>query len=357
MIFRCVPRTSWPGGGPAVPGEGTRQEIVVDLHCHRESAPAMEMMQAAAQSVGRAPLGFGSQVTRDVNRQQRLDIAPKMQSIEERLADMDRAGVDVQVVSLSPYQLYYWAEPELGREVARVANDDLAVAISAYSDRILGMGTVPLQDTKLAVEELERCVLELGFRAVELATNVEGEELSDVRLEPFWTRVEELGVVVFLHSAGFTHPDRFEEHYFINIIGHPLETTLAAAHLIFDGVMERHPALKMVLPHGGGYLPAYAARMDHAYHARRDVREGLPRPPGEYLKRFYFDTVVFEADQLAFLIEKYGADHIVLGSDYPYDMGDPDPVGVIARVEGLSGSEAAAIRGGNARRLLGLDAP
>lgn len=357
MIFRCVPRTSWPGGGPAVPGEGTRQEIVVDFHCHRESAPAMEMMQAAAQSVGRAPLGFGSQVTRDVNRQQRLDIAPKMQSIEERLADMDRAGVDVQVVSLSPYQLYYWAEPELGREVARVANDDLAVAISAYSDRILGMGTVPLQDTKLAVEELERCVHELGFRAVELATNVEGEELSDVRLEPFWTRVEELGVVVFLHSAGFTHPDRFEEHYFINIIGHPLETTLAAAHLIFDGVMERHPALKMVLPHGGGYLPAYAARMDHAYHARRDVREGLPRPPGEYLKRFYFDTVVFEADQLAFLIEKYGADHIVLGSDYPYDMGDPDPVGVIARVEGLSGSEAAAIRGGNARRLLGLDAP
>lgn len=329
----------------------------VDFHCHRESAPAMEMMQAAAERLGRVPLGFGSELTKEVNRQQRLDISPKMQSVEERLADMDRAGVDIQVVSLSPYQLYYWAEPELGREVARVANDDLAVAISAHSDRILGMGTVPLQDTELAVEELERCVVELGFRAVELATNVEGEELSTLRLAPFWARVEQLDVVVFLHSAGFTHPDRFKEHYFINIIGHPLETTLAAAHLIFDGVMERHPALKIVLPHGGGYLPAYAARMDHAYHARPDVREGLPLPPGEYLKRFYFDTVVFEADQLGFLIDKYGADHVVLGSDYPYDMGDSDPVGVISRVEGLSRSEAAAIRGGNAHRLLGMDAP
>lgn len=315
----------------------------------------MDLMKAEVERLGRVPLGFGSELTKEVNRQQRIDIAPKMQSVEERLADMDRMGVDVQVISLSPYQLYYWAEADLGRDVARLANDDLAEAVADHPDRLMGMATVPLQDTSLAVEELDRCVTDLGFRAVELATNVEGEELSADRLGPFWARAEELGIVVFLHSAGFTHPARFTEHYFINIVGHPLETTLAASHLIFGGVMERHPELKIVLPHGGGYLPAYAARMDHAYHARADVRQGLATAPGEYLRRFYFDTVVFEPDQLGFLIDKYGADHVVLGSDYPYDMGESDPNGLISRVPGLADDDAAAIRGGNALRLLGLE--
>jgi len=166
--------------------------------------------------------------------------------------------------------------------------------------------------------------------------------------------VEELGAVVFVHSTGFSHRARFTEHYFVNIIGHPVEGTLAAAHLIFDGVMDRYPGLKIVMAHGGGYLPAYAGRMDHAYHARRDVREGLPRPPGSYLRQFYFDTMVFEPDQLAFLIEKYGADHMLLGTDYPYDMGEVDPVGLIGRVVGLGEQEVAAITGGNAARLFGL---
>lgn len=315
----------------------------------------MEMMDAEARRLDRVPLGFGSELTKEVNRQQRLDIAPKMTSVDERLADMDAMGVDTQVVSISPYQMYYWAEPELGREVSRLSNDDLAKTVGGHPDRLMGMATVPLQDTGLAVEELGRCVTELGFRGVELATNVNGEELSADRLEPFWSRIEDLEVVVFLHSAGFTHPARFTDHYFINIIGHPLETTLATSHLIFDGVMDRHPGLKIVLAHGGGYLPAYSARMDHAYHARHDVRAGLPRPPSEYLARFYFDTVVFEPDQLGFLIDKYGADHVVVGTDYPYDMGELDPNGLLGRVEGLDEDAAAAIRGGNAWRLLGWD--
>lgn len=327
---------------------------VVDFHAHRECAPAMEMMQAEAKRAGRQPLGYGSQLTQEVNRQQRVEIAPKMASLDERLADMDRQGVDIQVVSLSPYQLYYWTEPELGRAVARVCNDDLAEACALHPDRLMGMATVPLQDTGLAVEELERASVQLGFRAVELATNVEGEELSSARLAPFWHRAEELGTVVFLHSAGFTHPQRFQDHYLINIIGHPLESTLAVSHLIFDGVMERHPFLKVVLSHGGGYLPAYGARMDHAYHARPDVREGLSRPPGEYLRRFYLDTVVFDPEQLRYLIERYGADHVVLGSDYPYDMGDDDPVRIVDAV-GLDPQDSASICGGNALRLLGLE--
>src|SRR5690606_18422627 len=176
------------------------------------------------------------------------------------------------------------------------------------------------------------------------------------RLAPFWEAVEDLGAVVFIHPTGFTHPDRFTDHYFFNTIGHPLESTICVGRLIFDGVMERHPELKIVVAHGGGFLPAYAGRFDHAYHAREDVRSPIPRPPSEYLSRFYFDTMVFEPDQLGFLISKYGADHILLGTDYPYDMGETDPLGLIGKVEGLTPEEVDLIAGGNAARLLGVSA-
>ena len=142
----------------------------------------------------------------------------------------------------------------------------------------------------------------------------------------------------------------------MNLIGHPIEASIAVSYLIFDGVMEPHPGFKIVVSHGGGYLPSYAGRMDHDYHARADVREGLPHPPTHYLKRFYFDTVVFEPDQLEFLIKKYGADHIVLGTDYPYDTGEEDPVGLLLKVDGLSADEFAVVRGRNAAKLLNLQA-
>ncbi|HUO45557.1 MAG TPA: amidohydrolase family protein [Acidimicrobiia bacterium] len=327
---------------------------VIDLHAHRECAPAMEMMKSEAERAGRLPLAGGSELTREVNRRQRRDLQPKMASIDVRLADMDRMGVDMQVVSISPYQIYTWAAPDLAEEVSRLSNDDLADAIAPHSDRFIGLGTVPVQDCGRAVAELERCLDQLAFKGVELTTNIEGEDLSSPRLEPFWVRAEELGAVLFLHSAGFTHPERLADHYFINILGHPIEGTLAAAHLIFGGVLERHPDLKVVMAHGGGYLAAYPGRIDHAYRARADVQDGLPRPPGDYLRRFYLDTVVFEPDQLGFLINRYGADHIVLGTDYPYDMGEPDPLALLAKVPGLGEGEVAAIRGGNAAALLDL---
>ncbi|HIA81689.1 MAG TPA: amidohydrolase, partial [Rhodospirillales bacterium] len=172
--------------------------------------------------------------------------------------------------------------------------------------------------------------------------------------EPFWAKVEELDVLVFIHTAGFTHPDRLGEHYFLNLVGHPIEASIAISYLIFDGVMERHPGLKICVSHGGGYLPSYAGRMDHAYHAREDVREGLPNPPTHYLKQFYFDSIVFDPDQLEFLINKYGADHILLGTDYPYDMGETDPIGLLQKVRNLSEEELTKVRGGNAIELLNL---
>jgi aminocarboxymuconate-semialdehyde decarboxylase len=278
-----------------------------------------------------------------------------MESAEVRIADMDAMGVDVQALSVSPYHLFYWVTGETGTAAFRAVNDDLADLVQTHPDRFVGLGAIPLQDPDAALAELKRCNTELGFPGIEIATHIEGVEISNPRFETFWDLVEELGIVVFIHPTSFTDPQRFTDHFFLNMIGHPLEETICAGRLIFDGVMERHPGLKIVFAHGGGYLPAYAGRFDHAYHAREDVKSSLPRAPSEYLARFHFDTMVFEPDQLDFLINKYGSDHILLGTDYPYDMGEVDPLGLIGKVDGLSEDDVDRIVGGNAARLLGID--
>jgi aminocarboxymuconate-semialdehyde decarboxylase len=353
VFVSCAMRAPVPEGGRSG-GSGPRPGPVIDLHCHWESKQVMDRMHAEADRLGKVSLTVGSELTRQVNRRQMAEIRPQMESVDVRLADMDRMGVDIQAVAHFPPQMYYWADPEVAADVFPTMNDDLAELVATHPDRLMGMGNLPLQDTELAIAELARCMDDLGFRGIQISTRVENEELSAPRLEPLWDEVERRGTVVVIHSSGHDNQRRLDHHYLINVVGHPIEGAMAASHLIFSGVMERHPDLKIVLVHGGGYLPPYAARMDHAYHAREDVREGLPLPPTEYLKRFYLDTMVFAEDQLGFLIDKYGADHIVLGTDYPYDMGETDPVGLITRTVGADATTIAAIAGGNAARLLGL---
>jgi aminocarboxymuconate-semialdehyde decarboxylase len=178
--------------------------------------------------------------------------------------------------------------------------------------------------------------------------------LSDPAFAPFWKKAEELGVLVMLHPNGFTEASRLSRFYFNNVIGNPLETTIALHYLIFDGVLERHPKLKILAVHGGGYLGAYSGRIDHAWGARSDSHGDLPQPPTSYLKRIYVDTVVFTPNQLAELVRVFGADHVLLGTDYPYDMAEYDPLGHIAAVEGFDAATVAALAGGNTKRLLGL---
>jgi aminocarboxymuconate-semialdehyde decarboxylase len=164
--------------------------------------------------------------------------------------------------------------------------------------------------------------------------------------------VQELDVVIFMHPIGFTQGDRLVDHYFNNVIGNPMETTIAASHLIFDGVLQRNPRLKVVLPHAGGYLAHYWARMDHAHRARSDCRTLIKKPPSSYLKRMYFDTLAFDPAMLRQMVDQYGANHVLLGTDYPYDMGVDDPLGLIGCVPRLNRDERAQIEGGNAARLL-----
>ena len=284
------------------------------------------------------------------------DRAEKLTSIETRLADMDRMGIDIQAVSPAPNQCYYWTEPELGVELSRMVNDRLAEIVATWPERFVALGTVPLQHVDLAVAELER-ITKLGLRGVEINPNVNGLDLTDPRLglEPFFARAEALGAVVFLHPIGFTEGTRLVDHYFNNVIGNPMETTIAASHLIFDGVMQRHPKLKIVLPHAGGYLAHYWARMDHAWRARPDCRTKINRPPSSSLGKFYFDTITFDPGMLRHMIDRYGPGHVLLGTDYPYDMGVDDPVGFIGRVTGLPRADRERIEGGNAARLLKIE--
>ena len=252
------------------------------------------MMAAEEEKAGRVRMAYGSELTRKVNTAQLAHLRPKMEFLETRLGDMDAMGVDVQAIAVSVYQYYYWADPEVGARVSRLTNEELVESTSKFPGRFSPLGTVPLQDTEAAIAELRYLVSELGMAGIEIGTHVDStEEISSPRLDPFWAEVEKLGILVVVHTNGHTHKERLQDHNFVNIIGHAFEATLATSHLIFNGVMERYPDLKIVVVHGGGYLPAYAGRIDHAWRAREDVREGVPQPPTEYLKRFFFDTMVF----------------------------------------------------------------
>jgi aminocarboxymuconate-semialdehyde decarboxylase len=242
----------------------------------------------------------------------------------------------------------------MGAELARAVNEGIAKLVAQYPDRLVGMGTVPLQDATLAVRELEYAVQKLGLKGIEIGTNVAGKELTDpsLKLEKFFKRVAELGVTLFMHPNGYTQAERLTDHYFNNVIGNPLDTTVAVSHLIFDGVLARNPKLRIILAHGGAYLSHYWARMDHAWGARPDCRRVIKKKPSTYLeKNFFFDTITFDPTMLKNLIDRYGADRVVLGTDYPYDMAEVDPLGLVAAVKKLSKTDRDLITGGNAAKL------
>jgi aminocarboxymuconate-semialdehyde decarboxylase len=331
-----------------------QRSLRIDIHCHflnRDAAAKVAHLNPAQYE---PQIKFANALTREVNVKQMQDRGPKLSSIELRLKDMDRMGIDIQAVSPAPQQTYYWTEPGLGIEVSRMINDRLAEIVAQWPDRFVGLGTVPLQNVELAVIELERCVKQLGLRGVEINPNVAGKDLTDssLNLDKFFAKARELDIVIFMHPVGFTQAERLMDHYFNNVIGNPLDTTIGTSRLIFDGVMERHPGLKVVLPHAGGFLAHYWARMDHAWRVRPDCRTVIKKAPSSYLKKFYFDTIAFDPEMLRNLIDKFGAAQVLLGTDYPFDMGEDDPVGLINSVPRLKPDEKQMIMGRTAARLL-----
>jgi aminocarboxymuconate-semialdehyde decarboxylase len=351
--------SQWNKYGPtaarahARPGRETRpQSVTIDVHSHVGVPTAADFVRPHLPP-GSMPLAvFADAATKALNEKQEADIAARG-GLDRRLADLDAMGLDVQIIKPPPPQCYYAVPLEIAVEAARIVNDGVAELVGRRPDRFKGFGTVPMPDGNEAAKELERCVAELGFKGVQILTNVNGKELSDPEFAPFWKKAEELGVLVVIHPNGFTEASRLSRFYFNNVIGNPLETTIALHYLIFDGVLERHPNLKILAVHGGGYLAGYSGRIDHAWGARSDSKGDLPHPPTTYLKRVYFDTVVFTPHQLRELVRLYGAEHILMGTDYPFDMADYDPIGHVCGA-GLDATTVAAVCGGNAKRLLAL---
>lgn len=327
------------------------KHLVVDIHCHLGIPAADAIVQAKYPGPPPGINDFTSARTSQVNREMFGAMGRTLNTVDTRLQDMDRLGIDVQALSPSPGQYFYYVDPETGRDAARAVNDGMAAAVADNPDRFIGMGTVPLQNVEMAVEEMKRCVKELDLRGIEISSNVNGVDFHDERFRPFWAAAEELDILIFLHPLGFTHAQRMSEYYFNNLIGNPLESTLAIGHLIFGGVLDRHPGLKICVAHGGGYLPGYWGRMDHGWRARRDCSEHCRHEPSSYLRKLWLDTLVFDRDQLEQLVRSHGADRLCLGSDYPFDMAEPDPVGFHSR---LSDEDQAKIMGLNAAELLGM---
>ncbi len=354
MMYSCAP-SSREGTTRVVKKRG--KSLRVDIHCHYMNTEVAAKVAHLNPAQHEPMAVYSNAATRETNAKQVKERGPKLTDIALRLNDMDRMGIDIQAVSPAPHQTYYWTDPGMGAELSRAVNERLAEIVAQHPDRFVALGTVPLQDSSLAIAELEHCVRKLGMRGVEINPSVKGMDLTDAKLalDNFFAAVQALDVIVFMHPIGFTHGERLVDHYFSNIIGNPLETTVATSHLIFDGVMERHPKLKIVLPHAGGYLAHYWARMDHAYKARPDTHGRMKRKPSSYLEKLYCDTITFDHGMLAHLIARFGADHVLLGTDYPYDMGMERPIEFIEGVKGLSKAQAAAIEGGNAVRLLKID--
>jgi aminocarboxymuconate-semialdehyde decarboxylase len=357
MLFTCrPPGAPIPGHFPGPP-HARGKWFTFDIHCHVRSAKAAALVEGRQEVSRWFAETSANEQSQAINRQNGVRTAAQGSSPEQRIADMDHMGIDIQAISPAPRQTYYGADPDLGRATARAINDFIADICGRYPHRFVGLGTVPFQAPELAVAELDRLHKSLGFRGIEIMTHVAGEDLSAERFRPIWARCEELGLLVFMHSDGFTEARRFRDHYLANVIGNPLDTTVAVHHLIFGGVLENYPKLKLVLAHGGGYLPAYSGRVDHAASARPDCCVNLKEMPTIYLKRLYFDSLVYTRHQLEYLVAQYGADHILMGTDYPADMGEINPIGFIESAKSLDDSERRAILGGNAARLLNLDMP
>ncbi|MDX2682653.1 amidohydrolase family protein [Streptomyces sp. NY05-11A] len=278
--------------------------------------------------------------------------APRMTDVTARLAAMDAQGVDVQLVSPSPSHYHYWADEETAEKVFRRANEATAAHCAQAPGRLHGLGLVPLQHPEQAVRALEHA-LEQGLLGVEISSHAPGRELSDAAYAPLWSRAEETGAVLFLHPFGCTLDERLDRWYLSNVVGQPVENAVALSHLIFSGVLDRHPGLKLIAAHGGGYLPTHIGRSDHAWSARPDAGADCAHPPSSYLKRLYFDSLVHDPHVLRELVRAAGADRVLLGSDYAFDMGTADPVTAL-RAARLPDPDFHAIRGGNAAALLDL---
>jgi aminocarboxymuconate-semialdehyde decarboxylase len=330
---------------------GRPSRCAIDFHAHLMIPDMYAVTAAHSMFVKSNADPTMNAEARKVVRQREAFVEQRMSDVTERIAHMDAMGVDMQVLSSSlVHQLTYWAAPQESLRLERLLNDRMAAVVAANPKRLIGLGGVPLAAPALAVAELTRCMRELGLAGVGISTTARDMELGDASLRPFWEKAEELGAVVYIHPAGNTGA-RFEKWYLWNSIGQAFEEAMAIASLMYEGILETFPKLKICISHGGGYMPYYMGRIARNYVDKPATRVNMKKSPAEYLRMLYYDSCVYETEVLEALVKRVGADRVVLGSDYP--VGEPKP---IEFVEGcaLTASDKEKIIGVNAAALFGV---
>jgi len=277
----------------------------------------------------------------------------KIIDLKQRLADMDEQGVSIQALSLTT-PMVNWADADFSLKLSRTWNDAASEAHNAYPDRLAALMILPMLDPDRAIDELNRAAKLPGMSGVYVGTNVNNRDLDDPLFEPILAKIEQLNLPVFLHPLQTVGGERTKPWYLSNLLGNPFDAAIAACHLIFGGVLDRHPKLQICLPHGGGALPMLIGRIDHGAQVRAEIKPlRLPQPPSAYMQRFTYDTIVHSKPAMEFLIREVGAERILLGSDYCFDMGYDRPVQFLEQIN-LTSAQRKMILGGNAARLLKL---
>lgn len=279
-------------------------------------------------------------------------LGPGFYDLDVRRQFLARQGITTQVLCAPPFVFYYWLPGEAALDIIQAENDAIAAAVASDPDHFVGFATVPLQAPALAIRECER-IARGGLRGVEIGSNVDGVDLDDARFWPFWEALEALGLPVLIHPANVAGGERMGEFHLRNLVGFPLDTTLAAARLIFSGVLDRFPRLRICLGQAGGFLPYVAGRFDHGHAVRPECQRHIGAPPSEYLRRFYFDSITHSSAALGLLLDLVGAERVMLGSDFPFDMGTTAPRAVVETQAALDAAARARIYEGTAAEFLG----
>jgi len=271
--------------------------------------------------------------------------------LEQRFVDMKASEVDMQLLSNTPQTFLYNQDAALTAATSALQNEQIGKLVAAHPDRFMGIATLPMQAPDKAADELRRAMRTLKLSGAQIGSNVNGKNLDDPSFEPLWIAANELSAFIMVHPTQVAGVERMKSYYLNNLIGNPLDTTIAAACLVFGGVIERYPAIKFFMVHGGGFVPYQAGRWQHGWHVRPEPQARLKQPPEAAIRSLYFDTILHGKPALEFLVATFGASHVLLGSDYPYDMGTFE---CVRQVKALSIPEAdrATILGCLARKLL-----
>jgi aminocarboxymuconate-semialdehyde decarboxylase len=328
----------------------------IDVHAHILTEDTIRLLQRESPKVAPKLSDIDEQFgTLDVAGNAYRHFPRGGWDLDRRFQDMTASKVDMQVLSVCPQTFLYSQPPALAAAFARIQNEQLAKLVKAHPGRFQAIATVPMQAPRLAADELRHAMSALGLRGVQIGSNIAGKNLDDPELEPVWATAAELGAFMLIHPINVAGIDRLKSYYLNNLIGNPLDTTIAAACLVFSGVLERYPSLKICLAHGGGFVPYQAGRFLHGWQVRAEPKVKLPKPPTDSLQRFYFDTIVHSKEVLEFLVRNAGADRVLLGSDYPFDMGMPDGV-LQVRSLSIPPTDRTSILGGLAQTMLGASA-